>query len=100
MEDLTKIKGVLGCAAYSGNSLEAGSQFGSLGDRAGEIEQFWATAASVIATNLQMGTVREMLVRGRSRQVLLVLREGRNILCELAPGTDWKSVSAEVRRRT
>ncbi|HBE72991.1 MAG TPA: hypothetical protein DDW31_02700 [candidate division Zixibacteria bacterium] len=100
MEDLTKIKGVLGCAAYAASSLEAGSQFGTLGDRASEIEQFWATAASVISTNLQMGQVREMLVRGRSRQVLLVLREGRNILCELAQGTDWKAVSAEVRRRT
>lgn len=100
MEDLTKIKGVLGCAAYSGNSLESGSQYGTLGDRASEIEQFWTTAASVVATNLQMGTVRELLVRGKSRQVLLVLREGKNILCELSPGADWKAVSAEVRRRT
>jgi hypothetical protein len=100
MEDLTKIKGVLACAAYAGNSPVAGSQFGPLGDRAPEIEQFWATAASVIATNLQMGQVREMLICGRSRQVLLVIREGTNILCELAQGADWKAVSAEVRRRT
>ncbi|GEM_PF-1793091 len=100
MEDLTKIKGVLGCAAYSGNSPVAGSQFGALGNRAAEIEQFWATAASVVATNLQMGTVREMLIRSRSRQVLMVLREGQNILCELAQGADWKAVASEVRRRT
>lgn len=100
MEDLTKIKGVLGCAAYAGNSPVAGSQFGALGNRAAEIEQFWATAASVIATNLQMGTVREMLIRSRGRQVLMVLREGQNILCELAQGADWKAVAAEVRRRT
>lgn len=100
MEDLTKIKGVLGCAAYAGNSLVAGSQFGALGDRAAEIEQFWATAASVVATNHQLGTVREMLIRSRSRQVLMVLREGQNILCELAPGADWKAAASEIRRRT
>jgi len=99
MEDLTKIKGVTGCAAYSGNNLVAGTNYGSLGDRAAEIEQFWATAASVIAANLKLGPAKVMLIRGKARQVLMILGEKQNIVCELIPEADWKTVAAEVRKR-
>ncbi len=99
MEDLTQIKGVVGCGAYAGNNLVAGTQFGRLGDRTSEIEQFWAAAASVVAANLKMGSVQEMLIRSQSRQVLIVFGSAQNIVCELAASADWRAVAAEVRRR-
>jgi hypothetical protein len=99
MEDLTKIPGVLGCAAYSGNSLVADSRHGTLGGKADEIEQFWSAAASVVATNLQMGPARCLVLRSRERQVLLMLQDGQNVLCELEPRVDWRAVAAEIKRR-
>ncbi len=99
MDDLTKIKGVLGCAAFAGNSPVAGTQFGKLGDKASEIEQFWATAASVVATNMQLGQERELLLRSGSRQVLLLLRGSQNVVCELDAQSDWKNLAAEIKRR-
>lgn len=99
MEDLTKIPGVRGCAAYAGNKVVADSRYGTLGNKADEIEQFWAAAASVVATNLQLGPARCLVLRNRDRQVLLLLQDQQNVLCELEPQADWRTLAAELRRR-
>jgi len=99
MEDLTGIKGVLGFAVYVNDSLLSGSAKGKLGDKTPEIEQFWVNAASVISNNLKLGEIREVALAGKDRQVLMVMAPDKTILCELDPKVNWKSVSAEVRRK-
>lgn len=99
MEDLTGIKGVLGFTVYVNDAQETGSTKGKLGEKAGEIEQFWVNAASVISNNLKLGEVKEVAICGRDRQVLMVMQAGKTVLCELDPKADWKALSAEVRRK-
>ncbi len=99
MEDLTNIKGVVGCATFVNDALVGGSAKGRLGDKASEIEQFWANAASVIANNLKLGEVHEVALGGRDRLVLMVMGPGQTVLCELDPSANWKTVAAEVRRK-
>ncbi|MBU1355321.1 MAG: hypothetical protein KJ620_02010 [Candidatus Edwardsbacteria bacterium] len=99
MEDLTGIKGVLGFAVYVSDSQVSGSAKGKLGDKASEIEQFWVNAASVISNNLNLGEVKEVAVGGKDRQVLMVMSSDKTVLCELDPKANWKSISAEVRRK-
>ena len=99
MEDLTKIKGVLGYCLYADDSPVSGTQGGKLGENASEIEQFWSSAASVVANNLKMGQVREVVVSGKDRQVLLLLKDDSLVLCELESRADWRTISSEVRKK-
>ncbi len=99
MEDLTGIKGVLGFAVFVNDAQESGSAKGELGEKAGEIEQFWVNAASVISNNLKLGEVKEVAVCGRDRQVLMVMQAGKTVLCELEPKVNWRDISADVRRK-
>lgn len=99
MEDLTGIKGVLGFAVFVNDAQESGSAKGKLGEKAGEIEQFWVNAASVISNNLKLGELQEVAVCGKDRQVLMVMEPNKTVLCELDPKADWKNISTEVRRR-
>lgn len=99
MEDLTKIKGVLGYCLFKDDSPVAGAQAGKLGDKASEIEQFWSSAASVVASNLKLEQVREVVLSGKDRQVMLMLKGDSLMLCELEPGADWRTVASEARRR-
>lgn len=99
MEDLTGIKGVLGFAVFVNDAQELGSVKGKLGEKAGEIEQFWVNAASVISNNLKLGEIKEVAVCGKDRQVLMVMGANNTLLCELDPKADWKAISAEVRRK-
>jgi len=74
MEDLTKIKGVLGYCLYQDDSPVSGAQAGKLGDNISEIEQFWSSAASVIANNLKLEQVKEVILSGKDRQVMMILK--------------------------
>lgn len=97
MDDLTKIKGVLGCAVYAGNSPVAGTEHGILGAKASEIEQFWPTAASVISGNLQLGPVTLMVLGGPKRQVLLFLSDAQTVFCEIEPKADWRALAEQLK---
>ena len=99
MEDLTKIKGVLGYCLYRDDCPVPGAQAGKLGDNASEIEQFWSSAASVVANNLKLEQVREVVLSGKDRQVMLMLQGDSLMLCELGPGADWRTVASEARKK-
>jgi len=99
MEDLTKIKGVLGCSQFTNDTLVPGSAFGKLGEQFSEIEQFWSSAAMVISGNLKLGNIKEVVISGAARQVLLVAKDDNTYLCELEPKADWKAVSADIRKK-
>ena len=99
MEDLTGIKGVLGFAVFVNDAQESGSAKGKLGEKAGEIEQFWVNAASVISNNLKLGEIKEVAVCGKDRQVLMVMQADKTVLCELDPKANWRDISADVRRK-
>lgn len=99
MEDLTKIKGVLGYCLYRDDSSVPGAQAGKLGDNTSEIEQFWSSAASVVANNLKLELVREVVLSGKDRQVMLMLQGDSLMLCELDPRADWRAVASEARKK-
>lgn len=99
MQDMTKIKGVLGCCLYDNDSPVSGSQSGKMGENASEIEQFWSSAASVVANNLKLGQIREVVLSGKDRLVLMIPLEERLLLCELDPRADWRAVASEARKK-
>jgi predicted regulator of Ras-like GTPase activity (Roadblock/LC7/MglB family) len=99
MEDLTKIKGVLGCSQFNNDALVPGTTFGKMGEQFSEIEQFWSSAAMVISGNLKLGAVKEVIISGPARQVLLVAKDDNTFLCELEPKADWKAISADIRKK-
>ncbi|MCU0605831.1 MAG: hypothetical protein MUF78_00050 [Candidatus Edwardsbacteria bacterium] len=99
MNDLTAVKGVLGFAVFANDAPVDGSTKGRLGDKVGEVEQFWVNAASVMANNFKLGQLREVAVTGADRQVLMLLAGEQTVVCELDPRADWKSLAAEIRRR-
>jgi predicted regulator of Ras-like GTPase activity (Roadblock/LC7/MglB family) len=99
MNDLTAVKGVLGFAVFANDTLVEGEGKGRLGDKTGEIEQFWVNAASVMANNFKLGQVREVTVAGPDRQVLMLLAGDKTVVCEVDPTADWKALAAEIRRK-
>lgn len=99
MNDLTAVKGVLGFAVFANDAPVDGEAKGRLGDKAGEIEQFWVNAASVMANNFKLGQVRVVAVAGFDRQVLMLLTGDRTVVCEIDPKADWKTLAAEIRRK-
>jgi predicted regulator of Ras-like GTPase activity (Roadblock/LC7/MglB family) len=99
MEDMTKIKGVLGYCLYQDDSPVAGAQAGKLGDSISEVEQFWSSAASVVANNLKLEQVKEVVLSGKDRQVMMILKGDSLLLCELDPRADWRAVASEARRK-
>jgi predicted regulator of Ras-like GTPase activity (Roadblock/LC7/MglB family) len=99
MEDLTMIKGVLGYCLYQADSPVSDGQGGKLGDKVSEIEQFWSSASSVIAGNLKMSQVSELVVSGKDRLVLLMMKDDKLLLCELEPKADWRAVAAEAGKK-
>lgn len=99
MNDLTAVKGVLGFAVFANDAPVDGSAKGRLGDKTGEVEQFWVNAASVMANNFKLGQVREVAVAGADRQVLMLLAGDQTVVCELDPKADWKALAGEIRRR-
>jgi predicted regulator of Ras-like GTPase activity (Roadblock/LC7/MglB family) len=99
MEDLTKIKGVLGCSQFNNDTLVPGSTFGKMKDQFSEIEQFWSSAAMVISGNLNLGPIKDVVISGADRQVLLVAKDDITFLCELEPKADWKAISVDIRKK-
>ena len=99
MNDLTAVKGVLGFTMYANDAPVDGTAKGHLGDKAGEIEQFWVNAAAVLANNFRLGQVREVAVTGPDRQVLMLLVGDKTVVCEIDPKANWKTLAAEIRRK-
>ncbi len=99
MNDLTAVKGVRAWAVFANDAPVEGEAKGELGDKAGEIEQFWVNAASVIASNFRLGQLREVAVAGPDRQVLMLLAGDRTVVCEVDPAADWKALAGEIRRK-
>jgi predicted regulator of Ras-like GTPase activity (Roadblock/LC7/MglB family) len=99
MNDLTAVKGVLGFAVFANDAMVDGTAIGRLGDKAGEIEQFWVNAASVMANNFKLGQVKEVAVSGPDRQVLMLLAGDKTIVCETDPKANWKTLAGEIRRK-
>ena len=99
MNDLTAVKGVLGFAVFANDTMVDGSGKGALGDKIGEIEQFWVNAASVIANNFKLGQVRDVAVAGPDRLVVMLLAGDKTVVCECDGKANWKALAAEIRRK-
>ncbi len=99
MNDLTAVKGVLGYAVFANDAMVDGSAKGKLGDKIGEIEQFWVNAASVIANNFKLSAVKEVAIAGPDRLVLMLLAGDQTVVCECDSKANWKALAAEIRRK-
>ncbi len=99
MNDLTAVKGVLGFAVFANDTMVDGSNKGALGDKIGEIEQFWVNAASVIAHNFKLGQIREVAIAGPDRLVVMLLAGDKSVVCECDSKANWKALAAEIRRK-